>query len=482
MVSSPDADATLPEPSQEVLMVKSLYLNPFRSIAFGTAGLVLALAAIGLMPSRLAAQESAPEAPATREERIRQHRERIRQIIEERRKQQEERGDTAAEGKDKPVAPARPGAPPGPGIAIQPAKPQEPADTGAPSASNVKINNYLLYLKPLDNIATVGERFSTRVVLENPTGTVADRVSIVIGYDPRIVSCVQVFDDQFRPYVVSPPDFEDRPADGMLIYQADLKHPRPLTKTTVLTLVWETHRTNPYSQLAFLFRDQGATTAITYNGRDVLGIPDDPYDGVINASLLVKKPEVPSVQTDLLSVNRKEVIDFFKGIDNPPGNVTLALGQPGDFVRVGQTFDVPVFFQNSEALVVDTVSLLVHFNPDELEVIDWDKGNWIRRGINIYDGDRHEDFPFDYLIRNEAYNATGVIDYRMGLQRPDALPSGRLATIRFRALQPSAGTTVKLVITPAGEKRTTSVSLHGEELLDLTAADSKAEIRFRIYP
>lgn len=430
------------------------------------------------------AAEPAQEVPKSREEKIREHRERIRTIIQERREQQAKDGDSKP-GPPPAAAPpaAVEGATEAPVVDKEqdvPAPPGAPGDA-APSGSDVKVNNCMLYMKPLDTLAVDGERFVTRVVLDNPSGQTLDKLSIALQYDPRILSCVRVFDDQFRPYVVPSPTFEDRPTQGLLYYEAVLKQPRALQKLTVLTIIWNAVRTSPYTEIEFAFADEGPTTSITAGGNDILGMTSDPYDGVINTSVLVKKKDTPA-QTDLMNVKRKDVIDFFTGTDNPPGAIGLALGEPEKPARVGDKFDIPIELLNPNALALDMLSVYISFNPEELEVLDWDKGNWIRRGVNIYDGDRHDEYPFDYLVRNEAMNATGTIEYRVGLQRPRGLPSGRIATIRFRALKPAVDTTVKFIVRKEGEKRTTNVTLNGNDILDLNAPGSVRAVRFPIYP
>ncbi len=455
---------------------------------FTAFGAVLLMLAFG-MPRSFAQPEAAEGEGLSREERIRQHREHIKEIIEKRREQRAQAGEQQPEPGTAAVA--RPGGPAAAaaarGAPVPGGRPPVPqgggagTESGSPMGSQVRIDNCLLYMKPLDSIATVGERFVTRVQFDNPSDLTVDGVSIVLRYDPRLVRCVRVFDDQFRPFIVSPPTFESRPRNGLVIYEATLRKPRVLQKMTLVTVIWEAVRPSQYTEIQFDFLEGGPSTAVLSNGRDVLGFPTDPFDGVIGGSVLIRKPE--EVQTtEFPEVNRDQVIDFFTGVSNPEGKAGLVLGEPDEWIHVGDEIDVPIFLENPSGLVLDSVSLLVRFDPEVLEVVDWDEGNWIRRGVNIHDGDQHDAFPFDYFIRNEALNGLGVIDYRVGQSGMKTLPSGKLATIRFRAIAPAPRTTVELVRREKGEKPNTRLSMHGEDYLDLSPPRSRPTLTFPVYP
>lgn len=454
------------------------------------------LGAILLMGwSRAFSQDPAPPAEdraMTRDERLRQHREDIRKIIQERRELQAQ----AAE-------PREPGAPPGEGVppaisvapepatrgaAPQPAEsrpaPSRPGEeAAAPSAASdiATPAGCILMVTPLDNIVMVNKRFVTKVELSDSMNNTLDALSVRLKYDPRFLAPVRVFDDEIRGYLVPPPTFEEIRALGILSYEGVFREPRILPPMTILTVVWEALRPTEYTEIKFDFSETDPTTALTLRKQDMLGISEDPFDGVIGASVLIRRPE-DARRAGLLQGKKEELLDFLVGGLNPPGAVGLAFGAPEKPVRVGDVFDIPVFFRNPDVLAVDSVSLYIRFDPQVLEVVDHDKNNWIRREINIFDGDRHIEFPFDYLVRNYALNARGLIDYRKGLSRAQPLPTGRLATIRLRALAPSPGTMLEFVRNERGGPPGTAVSLHGRDYLDLSGNVGKPALAFRILP
>lgn len=431
----------------------------------------------------------------TREERLRVHREDIRRIIQERRDLQGQSSEQpeavrAMEGAPPPPASApSSAAPSGRGAAAPSAVEARPVpvrpgeEAAAPStASDIPMPaGCILMVMPLDNIVTVNKRFVTRVELTDSTNNTLDGLSIRLKYDPRFLAPVRVFDDELRGYLVPPPTFEAGRVQGVVAYEGRLREPRILPPMTLLTVVWDTLRPTEYTEIKFDFSESGPTTALSFRGQDMLGIPEDPFDGVIGASVLIRRPEDQG-RAGLLQGKKEEMLDFLVGGLNPPGSIGLAFGAPEKPVQVGDVFDIPIFFRNPDGLAVDFVSLYIRFDPQILEVVDHDKNNWIRREINIFDGDRHLEYPFDYLVSNYAMNARGLIDYRKGLSRAQPLPTGRLATIRLRALAPSPGTMLEFVRNERGGSPGTAASLHGRDYLDLSGTVGKSAVTFRILP
>jgi hypothetical protein len=472
-------------------------------------GVVSALMLLGavffLSWTSLCAQEENPadeDRAMSREERIRQHREDIRRIIQERRELQSK----AAESTDAAVViegaappPSSPSSSSPPSFASAPgtrgaavpsavseprAAPSRPGEEAVVPSSPSDIMlaaGCILMVTPLDNIVMVNKRFVTRVELSDSTNNTLDALSIRLKYDPRFLSPVRVFDDEIRGYLIPPPSFEQLRPLGVLAYEGRFREPRILPPMTILTVVWEALRPTEYTEISFDFSETGPSTALTFRGQDMLGIPEDPFDGVIGASVLIRRPEDPK-RAGLLQGKKEELLDFLVGGLNPPGAIGLAFGVPEKPIRIGEVFDIPIYFRNPDALSVDFVSLYIRFDPRVLEVVDHDKNNWIRREVNLFDGDRHLEYPFDYLVRNYALNARGLIDYRKGLSRARPLPTGRLVTIRLRALAPSPATTLELLRNERGGSPGTAVSLHGRDYLDLSGGGSKPALTFRVLP
>lgn len=177
-----------------------------------------------------------------------------------------------------------------------------------------------------------------------------------------------------------------------------------------------------------------------------------------------------------LATDRKDVVPG-------DGSIQLTFQTPLKPVKEGETFPVHILFKNPNAINIDNLSLDIRFDANVLKVVDYDDENWITRDINIFDGNYHEKFPFDYHIKNQAYNQTGRIIYKMGVSKSDVLiHEGILATIRFYALAPADKTSIKFYVTPyQSDSEGTAITYMGNNVLgkdkDRYAGLANAQVR-----
>ena len=150
------------------------------------------------------------------------------------------------------------------------------------------------------------------------------------------------------------------------------------------------------------------------------------------------------------------------------GGVTLSLRPRTTNPSVGDTFLVDIVYSNPRRTDIDTVKLQVRFDPKVLQVVDYDDDNWITRDVNIFDGEYHDDLPFDFHRKNVAYNATGEIHYWMGFSSKVRVPtSGVIATIKFKAVAPTASTEVAFDLQEDQREHRTAVSFLGFNLIGI---------------
>jgi len=128
------------------------------------------------------------------------------------------------------------------------------------------------------------------------------------------------------------------------------------------------------------------------------------------------------------------------------GSVFILIDPPAKAVSVGQIWTVDIVV-DAGAQPVEGAQAAINFDPAILQVVDA-TGNPTAEIIPcaaLPDG-----------LQNHVDNAAGHIDYAAGLLSGSA-PSGRfcLATIRFRAIAPTGGTTLTFVFDPP---RTTDVT------------------------
>jgi hypothetical protein len=81
----------------------------------------------------------------------------------------------------------------------------------------------------------------------------------------------------------------------------------------------------------------------------------------------------------------------------------------------------------------DGLKFRIRFDPTAVKILDADVDNYIKEGVNIFDGDFHKSFPFEYHGVNRVYMEEGIIDYQVGrTMGPAVYPSGTVARIVYR--------------------------------------------------
>ncbi|MDK2972495.1 MAG: Cohesin domain [Candidatus Sumerlaeota bacterium] len=417
----------------------------------------------------------AQEDDAAREERLRQHEERVRQIIEKRR--QERLGQKEGEQANQPVEPII----------------EEKGET----QSAISLGNMLLYNVfripdeeeevQLDTVVRAGSRFVSEIRLHNEAANPFDRVRIALQYDKRFLRPVRIFDADMREGLKDDPAFEVIERDSIILYDAVLERPRISKELPVLKIVWEALRPTEYTGLQFTFAsgdtEKVPHTAVYYRGANVLGNPDDPIDGVLGGSILVLKPFDPNnTKPEILQGKASELRDIYLGAVASKARVGLALEGPAIPPAVDQEFTVDVVLNNPSGALIDSLMFFIRFDPEVLEVIDQDRGNWIKRGVNVHDGPFRLDYPFDFHKRNDVDNRRGYINYAVALGEGLSLPTGPFARIHFRAKAPVAGTTIELLSGRPGLANRTSVQTFGFELMTGNQSLTKPLLEVAVLP
>jgi hypothetical protein len=84
-------------------------------------------------------------------------------------------------------------------------------------------------------------------------------------------------------------------------------------------------------------------------------------------------------------------------------------------------------------------------------------------------------------VRNEAFNGMGLIEYCAGMSRGQFLPSGKIATIRFRAKATARATTIEFLHRPNGGSPNTSIQYYGKEFYSPSAARGVRKVLLPIW-
>jgi hypothetical protein len=439
-----------------------------------------------LSPARINAQQD-----TSRQERIREHQDRIQKIIEESRKRREDqqKAATAQSQSQPPAAPGSPagnaaGSPIGNAAGAPPSarRPGQPLPTGpvqnarlappvqkaaqtpaaqAPQTARSESRTILMF-HPIDSIVAMGERFKTDVVAETKEGEI-DEVSFLIKYPRHLLNPLGLSHAPLDPYVKNSIDYEFDPDKGTIYLHAKLKEPSRFSQKAIASIVWEALEPTDGSVISYEFGEK-KTTGLYLKGSNLLGTLPGSEDGVIKSTVQItgpkQKPTVTQLSDGILIGAEERAID-----DRPQDTMKIVLKQKATIVRAGETFDVDVYLNNPGEKLVDRLRLYLQFNPAELQVVDRDAGNVVTRGINIYDAPARSDFPFDYYRYNYADNDKGVIVYEVSASNSKVRGTGKIATIQFKALKDSPRAEVVLVQNAEGMVPTTDVSFLGKSRL-----------------
>jgi hypothetical protein len=290
----------------------------------------------------------------------------------------------------------------------------------------------VMYLDPMDVTARKDEMFTTKLALSNPKAHLFNRIFIALTYDPEAVRPVATDESPLKDLLSAPSTASVYEGKGLLLYEANLKKNVDFHNKELMEIRWRAIGGVRSSAIKFATFD-GKATSLSLDSADILGDPGIAGDGVVGTRVTVLAPGEQDEEIATYGTEFYDVGDALGGRP-PSGDITLELRGAKQKVKVGEEFLVNVYYNNPRKSRADSINLDIRFNPEVLQVVDYDEDNWITHGVNIFDGAYHERFPFDYLIEDRADNIKGEIAYQMGASNPDVLTaSGTFATIRFRA-------------------------------------------------
>lgn len=359
----------------------------------------------------------------SREERLRRHRKKLALILERRKKEKELEMQRKRAEAEKKAQEAKSVEPPKKTSSPMPSIPKPRGNIGA-----------FLSIEPLDVQVKKGEEFFTKVVYSDFKEYPIKALRFVIKYDKQFLVPLTVYDYPLHTVMAGSPEFDVDKNKGIITYGCKLKIPQSIkSKTPLLIIKWKALQETTNTEIRFL-TGRNYTSIIADGITDYLGTSDNAQDGVISCGVTISDDSVITTVSNFRSLLSAPELSN-KGIASAMNTeqVGLQLSSSKSHIIEGEEFIVDVLLINPHHTIFDDLSLCIRFDPEQLEVVDWDKGNWIRRGINIYDGFAHEEYPFDFLKLNTVDNKKGVIKYAMGLSQLIDLPTGVFAKIKFRA-------------------------------------------------
>lgn len=342
-------------------------------------------------------------------------------------------------------------------------------------------NTNLLYLEGLNGdfpsmniVAEQGTTFPVRAVLGNNRGSSFEELDLSLKFEPSLLRVEAVDDEALLPRLASEPQVTVDKRRGLIRYRAQFSETANDTLLELFRLEFTALQSAPHARIQFLNTEKDPTLVANSDGISILQLRDELGEvisssrtGLLDASVTIS-PNNESRERLREGFGTMEAIALANAISEGTarGGFRLALNSRVPSVRAGEEFLVDVSYANPEGAEVDSMKLRIIFDPRVLQVLDKDEGNWITKGINIWDGPYQEELPFDFHRRNIAYNGRGEIQYEAGFNSRVRIPAaGTIATIRFRALQPIDSTAVAFSIDEDRPERETSISFLGFNLI-----------------
>lgn len=413
----------------------------------------------------------------SREERIKAHQRRIEQIIQENKRRQEEEARKAAQAREQQQTagtspaqptPSVPGSSPLPRGPVQVyTPPQQPAGRPAPtpppqpsspSAARAEARS-IMFFRPFDSVVKPGDTFLTELVA-NTKDAAADEFWVCLSFPPQNLNLLAIDFAPVTPYLQQEVEYAYESGDGRAAFHIKLREPVKFSDRPLAICYWEALAPVENSEIRFEF-GESCQTDIRLQGQSILGTSTGRYDGVIHANVTVKPRNSKNL---VMPIGEHGLLVGSGRTEVPLPEMQLELKPDGYHAEVGDDVVLDVVLNNPNGQPFDRVQLYVQFDPDYLEVLDADRGNWIRRGVNIEDGFAHEDFPFDFHKTNSADHELGIIAYEEGAEVAPLRSTGTMARIHFKAKR--TGTTyVALVRNRPGALPTTNVTYLSQTVL-----------------
>jgi hypothetical protein len=298
----------------------------------------------------------------------------------------------------------------------------------APTAQAVpfRISRAIVYLYPFQVLSRVGDMVETGVWVFNSTGGPYDQIALHLKYDPLVLAPERVNDGPIYKLLTGAPKLRVNQSKGELYYAARLRQAITKTTATLVTIQWRALNPVYYSEIGFGTGDN--ETRIGREDRNILGFTAaGRREGGTLPGIVMVAPRENSL---------RQIIPPFGEIvvANINEFVTLHLESDSETVAKGEEWIVSLALRNAAAVPFNDLCVHLFFDPAKLQLVDWHQGNWIRQGINIYDGFAHDAYRFDVFRANSADNERGEVLYRVGSRAAQMFPSGVFAKIKFKAL------------------------------------------------
>lgn len=198
--------------------------------------------------------------------------------------------------------------------------------------------------------------------------------------------------------------------------------------------------------------NQDPLTALSKDGVDSLGTRFRNTDGVINLDMEIYESREKAGDRPTIAKAGDRSTSDDDASDVLSTHLHLIARQK--VIDIGDTIDIDVYLENPNSDQIDTVNLLIAYNPRIFSPVD---GDDFSPGLNIIDKPYVPKFPFDFPVLNTIDSDQGIIDYRKKGFQKKIRSEGVIATIKLQAIRPTTKTTFRVFLNESGEEPTTGV-------------------------
>lgn len=286
-----------------------------------------------------------------------------------------------------------------------------------------------MFLAPAAINTRPGVKFSTLCSLLNPDHLAVDAVELHISYPAWAIKLVGVHQDKLLPLLSSEPECHVDEKAGTIVFKAKFAQINRTMDVTLLTFVWQATATIDEAKIKLSIGDQNSTV---FSGKRIINSARwGQIDTLMGATVHIENPQGDKPRQDrFLELGNHELMASGFPDQRKLRPPTLWMNQPdGQTLAPGTWLVVDLGINNPDHCVFDEVRLAANYDPQAVEIVDSDRGNWVREGTNLLDGPFHKAWPWDNLYSNYADNKRGVFYYRMGMNDQREQPSGTVARV-----------------------------------------------------
>jgi hypothetical protein len=341
-----------------------------------------------------------------------------------------------------------------------------------------------LYLNPPQLEILEGDRFIVGVEFYNVDAAPVDGVDLWLKYNPALLEPTWVDVAAIADSATTPPETSVWPDRGYIRLRAQLSSPLAQPINPIAKVHWRGLSGTPAARID-IAAPPGRASLMLAGGKNTVAPSKLGNRSRVSARVRITDPDAEAEPLRMAgdALRRMTDVDFEEDT-----RVRLAIVTPDPFVGSDEVATADVVFINPNDEPVETIRFRIRYDSRAVKILDADEDNYITNGINIFDGDFHDRFPFDYQHTNRVDPVLGTIDYEMGTLGGSAAhyPSGTIARIVYR-MQRQAGQAAFWLerADPLRGSVSTEISANGISLLgetDEQAAEALHGARVSVRP